>query len=287
LIAVGLLTRPLLWGLFVLGCGRTLRPQAPVADDPLQVARERPVPPKVQGKFSFTFRSGEDFDVSTGGVVILDRPGRGHLAVLGPLGGPLATLQTSEGGAAVSLARQQHHFVAEDAESVLRETTSGLVGVDDLLGLFVGDLPMDEAPTLTRHVREDGLLEVVLDGPDATTLVLEVDPSSATPRRLRAMDADQKVMLDAKYAPFELQQLSAEPVGTWMPTDLDLSLPGMGLQLELHMKSWTVPDPMPEVFGLAAPQGFNSSPLEEAIRMWGARFLAPPSDRMEESEEGG
>jgi outer membrane biogenesis lipoprotein LolB len=282
LIAVGLLTRPLLWGLFVLGCGRTLRPQAPVAADPLQEARARPVPSRVQGKFSFTFRSGEDFDVSTGGVVILDRPGRGHLAVLGPLGSPLATLQTSEGGAAVALARQQHHFLARDAESVLRETTSGLVGVDDLLGLFVGDLPLDEAPVLTRHVRQDGLLEVVLDGPEATTLVLEIDPSSATPRQLRAVDAEQKLMLEARYAPFEPQPLT--PEGRLMPTDLDLVLPGLGLELEVHMKSWTVPDPLPEVFGLEAPQGFNSSPLEEAVRMWGARFLAPPSDRIEESE---
>lgn len=295
---MGLLSRPFLLVLFVLGCDRTLRPQ-PAVDaklTPLELARTRALPERVQGKFSFTVRSeANDFSASSGGVVILDRDPerpRGHVAVLGPLGGPLATLQSSEGGVSVVLARQRQHLLASEAESVMRDLTEGLVGIDDLLGLFVGALPLEGATVLDQRMKE-GAQEVVLDGPDEATLIVELDATNGTPRHLLARDADGKVMLEARYGPFELHGLTRagskasgpssrdakEPVG-WLPTDLWLVLPGLDLDLELHMKSWTVPDPLPEVFGLQAPEGFSSAPLEGVLRRWSEQFSPPPSDRM-------
>lgn len=282
---MALLTRPLVWMLFVLGCVRAVRPDAPLdhRQTPLESARSRPLPVRIQGKFSFTVRSERnDFAASTAGVVILDRatiPPRGHLAVLGPLGGPLATLQTSSGGASVALARQRQHLVAENAEHVLRETTSGVVGLDDLLGLFVGDLPLDAVSPRSEHVSEGGIAEVLLDGPEGTTLSLEIDTATATPRTLIARDKGGRVMLDVHYAPFGPQTLDASAlsppataeVTLWLPTDLTVALPGLDLDLEVHMKSWSVPSPMPDVFGIDAPEGFSSSPLEDVLRQWAAR----------------
>ena len=100
-------------------------------------------------------------------------------------------------------------------------------------------------------------------------------------------------MLEARYGPFEQHGVPGpsgvahpkDSVG-WLPTDLDLILPGLDLNLELHMKAWTVPDPMPKVFGLEAPEGFSSSPLEDAVRMWGGQFFPPRSDRMDGTEGG-
>ena len=52
------------------------------------------------------------------------------------------------------------------------------------------------------------------------------------------------------------------------------------------MKAWTVPDPPLEVFGLEAPEGFSSSPLEDAVRMSEGQFFPPRSDRMNGTEGG-
>lgn len=304
---MGLLTRPFLFISFVLGCGRTLHPALPTGaqQDPLQVARARPLPSTLQGKFAFTIRSeSNDIAATTGGVVVLDRrtaPPRGHLAVLGPLGGPLATLQTSGGGAAVAIAKERRHLIASHAEDTLRQTTAGALGINDLLGLFIGDLPLDDAPVLESHVRE-GVYEALLDGPEETTLLVEIDTASAAPRRLIARDADGKVMLDTSYGPFEPKELpsasvpNAQPGSPGMalvllPTDLHVSLPGVDLDLDVHMKSFTSPDPVPELFGLDAPEGFSTGALEDALRDWTARALEAQGsqrpDTMGGTREGG
>lgn len=277
---------------FVLGCTRALRPQpVPAAmATPFEHARARPTPTRIQGRFSFTIEAAATgMAASTGGVVILDRPGRGHLAVLGPLGGPLATLQTDGYGAAVAIARDRQHYVALDAEQVLRESTSGLVGLDDLLGLFVGDLPLDGGGVHVRSQRQlpeaGGPYEVVLDGPDGEALTVYLDPVTATPVSFMVVDSGGQQLLDVHYAPFSPFGDSGE----LLPTDIALALPRMGVELEIRMKTWTVPDPLPEVFGLAVPDGFTSSPLEDTVRTW-ARLLGPVgagAGRMNASEEGG
>ncbi len=44
--------------------------------------------------------------MSTGCALIVDRPGRGHLAVFGPFGATLLTAQTDGEGIAVTLPRE-------------------------------------------------------------------------------------------------------------------------------------------------------------------------------------
>jgi hypothetical protein len=215
--------------------------------------------------------------------VILSRPGRGHLAVLGPLGGPLATLQTDGTGAAVALARDRRHLVAADADQVLRALSRGVGGLDDLLGLFVGDLPLEGLTVVSEQPKTDGPYEIRLQGPEESDWLLGLDPVLATPVSLVVSDPTGAVMLDLGYAPFA----PLAEGGPLVPTDFALALPKLGVTLDVRMKSWTVPDPMPDVFGLEVPDGFTSSPLEDTVRTW-AHLLGPmPAARMDPSEEGG
>jgi hypothetical protein len=258
----------------VLGCARGLRPAPSIdaAGDLLAQARARPTAARVTGRFSLVLVSpglSGDHRVSTGGAVILDRPGRGHLAVLGPLGGPVATLQSDGSGVAVALSRGHEHYVAQDAEAVLRETTGGGLGLDDLFGLFVGDVPLDGAKVLRRQALPDGA-EVVLEGPQGSRVTVGL-ARDATPRRLLAANRDGVVQIDASWAPFALLDEAAVP--TLVPTAMTLKLPPLGIDATVTMKSWTIPDPVPDVFGLAPPSGFTSSPLEDVLGRAGVDAL--------------
>lgn len=256
--------RPLLVALFVLGCTRSL--PAPPAARPASVldqARARPVPSPLQARFSFKIRSEAlDLAGSTGGALIVDRPGHGHLAVLGPLGGPMLTVQTDGLGLAVAIPKDRRHLVALDAEQVLRETTGGIAGLDDLIGLMVGDLPLDAATVLSEQLQEGGDLAVVLEGPKGTSLLAVLDDLQATPVSLEARDADGKVVLTAAYEPFAPR----EGDGALLPTRVQLAVPLLELDLDVRYKSWATPDPVPDVFGLAAPDGFTTGLLEDAVK---------------------
>lgn len=76
--------------------------------------------------------------MSTGCALIVDRPGRGHLAVFGPFGATLLTAQTDGAGLAVALPREGR-FLQGDLAGQLDRLTRGRVTVDDLLGVLVGD----------------------------------------------------------------------------------------------------------------------------------------------------
>jgi outer membrane biogenesis lipoprotein LolB len=257
-------SRRLLALLFVIGCSRSL-PAPPVESRAtvLEAARARPIPERLTGRFSFKVRSEVlDLAGSTGGAIVLDRPGRGHLAVLGPLGGPLMTVQTDGLGVAVALMRDRRHLVAVDAEQVLRETTGGVAGIDDLLGLMAGDVPLDDAEIREQQTLEGGDLRVVLSGPQGTSLVAVLDDATATPISLEALDAQGKVVLTAAYEAFEPQGEG----GPLLPTRVAMNVPLLELDLDVRYKTWTQPETVPEVFGLDTPEGFSSELLEHAVK---------------------
>jgi hypothetical protein len=263
--------RAAMWLVVVLGCSKGAVP-APAVDarqSAIELARARVVPDPVQARFSIGLATADKQYPSTGGALILDRP-RGHLAVLGPLGGPLATLQTDGTGAAVAIARDKRHLLADRADQVLEANTHGAIGVDALLGLLVGDVPLDGAPVRSERADADGSVQVVLDGPEGTALSAILDPASGTPRSMVAWDVDGSAVFEAVYEPFE--RLEGDPeLGTpdvWVPTRLVLRLPALDLTADLKYRSWRVPEPGSEaladgVFGLAPPDGFVSEPLEE------------------------
>jgi len=247
--------------LLFVGCAR--RP-ALVTPPPTEVAaaHARPVPAQLQARFHFKVRSARlDLAGSTGGGLIVDRPGRGNLAIFGPLGAPLLTVQTDGVGLAVLTRQDRRHLLAEDAEEVLREVTGGVAGLDEILGLLVGVLPLEGSAVQSQRRVEQGGVQVSLAGPNDTAVVALLDPATATLSSLQARDAAGEVVLTAVYAPFA----ALDDDGPLMPTEVSLTVPSLDLELNLRFKSWRALDEVPAVFALNPPPGFTTEPLMDAL----------------------
>jgi hypothetical protein len=248
------------WSLLVLGCARGV--PAPAVDASASIvdqALARPSPQRVQARVGLKVSSPMlGLAGSTGGAILLDRPGRGHLAVLGPLGGPLATLQTDGVGVAIATTQDRQHRVAAQADQVLRETTGGLLGLDALLGLLVGQVPLDPARAQAPRELEDGDLEVTVLGPGESRAAVTLVRSTATPRAVVVSGSGGRVLASAVYGPFEPHP----ETGNLLPTEVELALPDLELTLTVRYRSWSFPEALPEVFGLAPPAGYASGPLE-------------------------
>ncbi len=253
-----------LLGALVVGCSRNhgLPPAVEGQRAILDVALHRPMPPRLQGKLTVKARSSLlGIAGSTGGALFLDRPGRGHLAVFGPLGGPVMTAQTDGVGLAVAVMRDQRHLVAADAAEVVARATGEQLALDDVLGLLEGQLPFAEADIDDALRRDDGDLELTVRGVRGTRARVVLDDATGTPVSLAVSDRRDTLLFSADYAPFE-------PFGTdgaLLPTAVTLTIPALDLVLELKARSWSVPEQLPDVFGLAPPDGFTSGPLEELL----------------------
>lgn len=231
-------------------------------------ARARPVPDPVRARFGIKLRSKPlDLAASTTGGLIVDRPGRGRVDLFGPMGAPVVTVGSDGVGLEVLLVGQKKDLVAADAEEVLRGTTGGVAGLDDLFAVLSGDPPFDDAPV--RSVRDvaipddpNGAHQIVatLDGPKGTVVEVSLDPSTATPERLVAFDRKGTVLMSATYDPFEA-------VGdALMPTRVELYLPALDLTVEFKFRGWEVLATPPENLVPALPDGFTTESLEEAVR---------------------
>lgn len=249
--------------LFAFGCTKA-PPQAivPSADAALlAMADARPVPSALRSRFGFKIES-EAVAGGTGGALIVDRPGRGHLAVLSPLGGPLLTLHTDGKGLSVIDKRNRVQRITSDAEKTLRDATEGLAGVDEVLGLLVGDLPLDGLEIRERSRTDEGDLKLLLSGPRHTLVELTLDDPLATPIALQVSDQQGDALLSADYGPFEPLDKSAEEP-TYMPSEVSVTVSRFAVTLHVRFKKWeTLGDSVPEVFSLDAPDGFTTIPLD-------------------------
>jgi hypothetical protein len=253
----------------VVGCSRHhgLPPAIEGQRTVLDAALHRPIPPRLQGKLTVKVRSDAlGLAGSTGGALFLDRPGRAHLAVFGPLGGPLVTLQTDGVGLAVALTRDRRHLVADDAAAVVARATGGALSLDDLLGLLQGELPFAEADLTDAERLPDGALALTVRAPKGARARVVLDDRAGTPLSLDVSAKNDVPLLSATWGPFA----PLGDGGPLVPTVVALQVPALDLDLELKARSWTVPEAMPDVFGMAPPEGFTTGPLE------GAFGVAPP-----------
>jgi len=250
-----------------IGCGGSLHPEAPShqPESILEMGRARPIADPVQARYHVKVRSKPlNIAGSTGGALIFDRPGKGHLAVLGPLGSPLVTLTSDGAGLAIDFVRDKRHIVGLDAETVVRETTGGIVGVDDMFGLLIGDLPLDDAKVKSKALLEDGSVQLVLQGPRKSTIVAVLEPETGTPISLIASDRNKRRLLAAEYGPFD-----THTDGTLVPSTVEIEVPQLEMSVELRFKWWKTLDEVPEVFGIETPEGFTVESLERAMQSWG------------------
>jgi hypothetical protein len=246
---------------FVVGCSRHhgLPPAFEGQRAILEAALGRRPPPRLHGKLTIKARS-ELLGIagSTGGALFLDRPGRGHLAIFGPLGGPMMTAQTDGTGLAVAMMREREHLVSADADAVLHQTLGEELGLDEVLGLLEGQLPFDEADITDALRRPDGDLELQVKAARGTRARVVLDDLTGTPVSIEVVGRGDEALFSATYAPFE-PMVEGGPL---LPSAVTLTVPKLDLVLELKARSWDVPDEVPEVFGLAPPEGFTSGPLE-------------------------
>lgn len=245
--------------LLAVGCVRGYNPSPAIAsqEDVIAALRARPLPDRVVARIQLELKTPER-SVSLPGAFVLDRPSHGHLAILGPLGGPLATVQTDGAALSVVLSRGNAHYLGGQADRVLRETTGGALGVSDVFGLLIGDPPLDDAPELGRRGLADGAVELTLAGPSGLTVTEVAANPSGTLARLLVSDADGRAPLRVTYAPYA----PLDEGGPLVPTELTIELPDLEVVATIRVKSWSQPEVAPDVFGLGAPPGFSTLPLE-------------------------
>lgn len=223
----------------------------------LEAGLARRAPARVHGKLSVKVRSDAlGLAGSTGGALFLDRPGRGHLAVFGPLGGPLVTAQTEGTGLAVAFVSDRRHLVSADAAEILGRVTGDRLTLDQLLGLLEGELPFVESDVSDARLLEDGDLELDLRVRGARVRVV-LDDRGGLPLRVALLDKGDGELFSVDYGPFE----PLEGGTALLPTTVDVNVPLLGLDLDLKFRAWDAPDEVPEVFGLGPPDGYTTEPL--------------------------
>lgn len=239
-----------------------------------EAARARVVPNVLKAKFGIKLHSKPlGLAASTSGGLIVARPGKGRIDLFGPMGNSLVTASSDGVALSILLAGQERQLLAADAESVLRETTGGVAGLDDVFAVLVGDLPFDEARVRSLKTTPDPLFVgpatpeapvpqlvcVELDGPKDTTVEAYLN-ADATPRSLIARDGRGDVVMTATYDPFAL-------VGAdWMPTRVELYMPALDLTVEAKYRSWETLTAVPDSIVPTVPAGFTSEPLETLLR---------------------
>lgn len=248
----------------VLGFGCPPKAPPEVAGDPagvLAMARAREVDPAMQARFNIKLRSKQlEIAGSTGGGIVLGRPGKGRLDIFPPIGsGALLTVASDGEAIAVWIAKARRHLEASSAELVIRETTNGAAGIDDVLAVLQGDLPFDDAAVRRLVKLPDGTIRLTLMGPEKTRVLADLDPTDGTPRRLEALGKKGEVLLVVGYDGF------SDVDGQLLPDQVDLEVPALDLTVQLKYKTWKRLDEPPDVFALAPPEGVEVESLEEVV----------------------
>lgn len=230
----------------------------------LEALAARPVPDPAQARFSIKMRS-ETLKIRAprlGGGLIVDRPDRAYLAVLDPLGSPVITLST-DGQRVVFVNNHDKQYVAQDdVRGALGEAARAEVRIEDLTGLLLGLLPVDDARVRLQETTDEGL-HLVFAAPGGIQVDALVDPETATPRRVMVDDAQGRRAVIATYEPYQLVD------GMLLPTAIVLDVPSVDLNLDLRFKTWRAIPEAPDVFSPVAPASYEVITFSEFVDRMG------------------
>lgn len=186
-------------------------------------------------------------------ALVLDRPHRAGLAVLTPVGSPAWTLTTVGTVASVLDVRGQRQFLSADADTVLGDVFG--VDAETLWGLVVGDPAVLPPIPLPGPVNGTAIGDKPLPGGRSLRVLAEA--ADGRPVRIVAMDAQGAPRAAVHYGPFSVHD------GVGLPTTVDVEVPDLDLTVRFAFDRWDVPTPLPDVFGLAPPDGFHTLPLSD------------------------
>lgn len=251
-------TSVLCLGLGLAGCKKPVNPASePVTSEAFwETLASRSALDPARARMSVKIESPERGSPPLGGGLVTERPGKVYFAVLHPLGGPLLTLTSDGSNIGLMNARGKSWAQVADADTQLSELTGGMFEMDDFVGLLLGEVPLDR-----EAVREETVVGEVfqfqLETPGETSAQIQMDPATATPRRLVVWDKNGATVVDASYEPF------ADVDGYLMPTVLEVALPSQSMTLTLRYKRWSLSEGGDDSrFAVALPDGFEELDLD-------------------------
>ena len=258
---------------FASACAKPMGgPLVPIATDPdvvVSLARIRPMPSSLQARFSVNIDLGEK-NYTVPAALLLDQPDRFRFELYTPFGTPLATIASDGQAINVWSQRDKTFYEGPDASAVLERFTGGKIGIDDLLGIFTGALPMADAEVLSvgRTVFERGGVAIVMLGPDDIRVRAVIDPRTGMVRRLRVdpplgddseSSNDDEPLLEVRYEGVVRQEK------TVLPSRIEVLLPRVDWALDIEVKKWKVLDEAPAAFELKAPPRAAVRDLRSAL----------------------
>ena len=252
-------------GTAVAGCGGKRRAErealaGSTPEELVALARARKVPFALRATFGISVK-GPTTSGSTRGGMVTHQPDNVRLDVFTPLNTPMLYL-ASDGDALHAWVQQDRTFYRGDsAGAVLDELLGGLVGMEDVIDLLTGTLPLDDAPVQdARYDAERDLLAVVLEGPKGVQVQAWLTPGDALLRELRVVQPPLQVLMEARYDDYTRVE------GDLLPADIALSFPPVGWSVELSIDTWSPLGQIPDVFHLAPPAGAIEKDLVESLR---------------------
>jgi len=245
----------------LMGCPKTDTPVAAkrTPNRVVQAAHDRTVPDALKARFQIKIRSKLlKMAGSTGAGLLLHRPGKMRLDVFAPIGPPLLQMTTDGEGMTALVMRDRKGLVADDAEALIRSATGGAAGMDDLLAIFVGDLPFESAKPKSMK-RVEGGIEVRFEGPKGTRIHVVLGESQGELRRLEAFDAKGSTVLIANVQDYQ------DVEGVLLPMVIGLEVPALELTLDIKYKKWLILHEEPQGFDRSVPDSFETQSLQKVL----------------------
>ena len=256
-----------------LGCAKPRGPIVPaVVGDPdvvVSLARKKNTADVLQGRFSVKIdMAGRSFTVPA--AMLMDHPDRFRFELYTPLGTPLATVTSDGNNLHVWSQRDRTFYRGDAAQTVLRGIAGGEVGIDDLLSIFTGSLPMVDSEILHvgRTVFEDGGVVIVMLGPDDIRVRATIDPRLGVVRRLRVDPPSEEAgyeepktdpLLEVVYDGIVREGRSA------LPETITITLPRLNWSIRMTSKRWRALNQAPEAFALEPPPRSQIKDLVETL----------------------
>ena len=250
--------------------------RGPTIDDPaafLAHARARDVPFALQARFSVRIQT-EKGDLSTTGGMLLHQPDRLRVEVYSPVGTPLLYLVSD--GRALHLWDQtkETFYRGDDAVGVLAELAGGAVGLPDVVALLTGTLPLAEATVLAVESLDEGVV-VALQGREGVWVRAIVDPRTELLRSMALYEGappPSVAEVPSAEALLSVTYTDLIRVGkSRLPEEIALSVPSLGLNVEVEVVSWDELGRIPDAFGFQPPTGATELDLIKTLQERAAR----------------